>query len=164
MCCVSWGRKGLDTTERLNWIGVKLYLTGVLIYIALTANDVERNFHVLIGHLYIFGTQLVCLPHHEWVSEWSHSVLSDSLWPHGLQPTRLLCPCDSPGKNTGVVVIPLSRESSQTKDRTWVSHIAGRFFTSWATVQFSSVQSLSQVRLCNPMNRSTPWKLLIMFH
>jgi len=24
------------------------------------------------------------------------------LWPHGLQPTRLLCPWDSPGKNTGV--------------------------------------------------------------
>ena len=22
--------------------------------------------------------------------------------PHGLQPTRLLCPWDSPGKNTGV--------------------------------------------------------------
>ena len=26
----------------------------------------------------------------------------DSVWPHGLQPTRLLCPWDSPGKNTGV--------------------------------------------------------------
>ena len=25
------------------------------------------------------------------------------LWrPHGLQPAKLLCPCDSPGKNTGV--------------------------------------------------------------
>ena len=32
----------------------------------------------------------------------SSSVLSDSLGPHGLQPTRLLCPWDSPGKNTGV--------------------------------------------------------------
>ena len=29
-------------------------------------------------------------------------VTSDSLWPHGLQPARLLCPWDSPGKNTGV--------------------------------------------------------------
>ena len=28
--------------------------------------------------------------------------MSDSLWPYGLQPTRLLCPWDSPGKNTGV--------------------------------------------------------------
>ena len=30
------------------------------------------------------------------------SVVSDSLWPHGLQPTRLLCPWNVPGKNTGV--------------------------------------------------------------
>ena len=30
------------------------------------------------------------------------SVLSDSLQPHGLQPARLLCPWDYPGKNTGV--------------------------------------------------------------
>ena len=30
------------------------------------------------------------------------SVVSDSLRPHGLQPTRLLCPWDSPGKNIGV--------------------------------------------------------------
>ena len=28
--------------------------------------------------------------------------VSDSSRPHGLQPTRLLCPWDSPGKNTGV--------------------------------------------------------------
>ena len=32
----------------------------------------------------------------------SHSVISNSLWPHGLSPTRLLCPWGSPGKNTGV--------------------------------------------------------------
>ena len=30
------------------------------------------------------------------------SVVSDSVRPHGLQPTRLLHPWDSPGKNTGV--------------------------------------------------------------
>merc|ERR1719295_826701 len=30
------------------------------------------------------------------------SVLSDSARPHRRQPTRLLCPWDSPGKNTGV--------------------------------------------------------------
>ena len=28
-------------------------------------------------------------------------VVSDSLQPHGLQPTRLLCPWNFPGKNTG---------------------------------------------------------------
>ena len=34
--------------------------------------------------------------------KWSCSVVSDSLRPHGLQPTRLLCPWDFPGKSTGV--------------------------------------------------------------
>ena len=28
--------------------------------------------------------------------------MSDSLWPHGLQPASLLCPWDSPGKNSGM--------------------------------------------------------------
>ena len=32
----------------------------------------------------------------------SRSVVSDSLWPRGLQPTRLLCPWEFPGKRTGV--------------------------------------------------------------
>ena len=32
----------------------------------------------------------------------SRSVMSNSFQPYGLQPTRLLCPWDSPGKNTGV--------------------------------------------------------------
>ena len=46
--------------------------------------------------------------------------MSDSLWPHGLEPTRLLCPWDSPGKNTGVGchAVPFSRESSQHRD--WI--------------------------------------------
>ena len=39
--------------------------------------------------------------------KWSHGVLSrsvvpNSLWPHGLQPTRLFCSWDFPDKNTGV--------------------------------------------------------------
>ena len=45
----------------------------------------------------------------EWVAisfsnawKWSCSVVFDSSRPHGLQPTRLLRPWDSPGKSTGV--------------------------------------------------------------
>ena len=33
-------------------------------------------------------------------------IVSYSLWPHGLQPSRLLCPWDFPGKNTGLPVTP----------------------------------------------------------
>ena len=34
--------------------------------------------------------------------KWSRSVVSDSLQPHGLHPTTLLCPWDFPGKSTGM--------------------------------------------------------------
>ena len=34
--------------------------------------------------------------------KWSRLVVSDPQRPHGLQPTRLLCPWDFPGKSTGV--------------------------------------------------------------
>ena len=42
-------------------------------------------------------------PRHE-SEKWkgSRSVVSNSSWPHGLQPTRLLRPWDFPGKGTGV--------------------------------------------------------------
>ena len=36
--------------------------------------------------------------------KWSRLVMSDSWRPQGLQPTRLLCPWDFPGKSTGVGV------------------------------------------------------------
>ena len=37
------------------------------------------------------------------IRKWSvsHSVMSDSLQPHGLELNRLFCPWNSPGKNTG---------------------------------------------------------------
>ena len=34
--------------------------------------------------------------------KWSCSVVSDSYWPHGLRPTRFLCPWDFPDKSAGV--------------------------------------------------------------
>ena len=37
-----------------------------------------------------------------WLWKQCRSVVSDSLRPHGLEPARLLCPKDSPGKDTGV--------------------------------------------------------------
>ena len=58
------------------------------------------------------------------------------------------------------VAISFPRESSQPRDQTQVSHIAGRLLTIWVTreplkvpsVQFSSVQSISHVQLF-----ATPW-------
>ena len=38
----------------------------------------------------------------KWKWKWSRLVVTDSLRPHGLEPTRLLPPWDFPGKSTGV--------------------------------------------------------------
>ena len=52
-------------------------------------------------------------PMHE-KSKWSRLVVSNSSRPHGLQPTRLLCPWDSPGKSTGVGCHCLLRPTLKT--------------------------------------------------
>ena len=64
----------------------------------------------------------------------SHSVMSDSWWLHGLWPVRLICPLNSPGKNTGLGSHSLlQRGPSWPRDEIHSSFIAGRFFTVWAT-------------------------------
>ena len=73
-----------------------------------------------------------------------HSVVSYSLRPHGLQPARLLCSWDFPGKNTGVGCHVLLQGIPPTGSRTSVS-----------CFQFSSVTQLCPT-LFDPMNRSTP--------
>ena len=91
----------------------------------------------------------------------SCSVLSSSLPPHGLNS-----PWNSPGQNTGVVgAVPLSTVSYQPRDQTQVSHIAGRFFTRWATREAhwvlaaaaAAAKSLqSCLTLCDPIDGSLP--------
>ena len=62
----------------------------------------------------------------------SRSVVSNSLLSHGQYS-----PWNSPGilqaRTLEWVVFPFSRGSSQPRDGTQVSQIAGRFFTSWTT-------------------------------
>ena len=58
----------------------------------------------------------------------SCSVVSNSLWPHGLYS-----PWNSPGQNTRVGSRSLLQGIFLTQDRTQVSHIAGGFSTLWAT-------------------------------
>ena len=111
----------------------------------------------------------------------SHSVVSDSLQPHGLYG-----PWNSPGQNTGVrslsllqgifpaqgsnpgllhcrwilyqlnhkgsprilewVAYPFSSGSSQPRNQTRVSCIAGRFFTSWTVREALDVVWISTIR------------------
>ena len=126
---------------------------------------IEMLFHVEYRSQCMWKCRL---PKSESSSSESHSVMSDSLQPHGLYS-----PWNSPGQNTGEgslsllqgifptqgsnpglphcrqilyqlshkgssrilgwVAYPFSRGSSQPRDWTQVPHIAGEFFTSWAT-------------------------------
>ena len=88
--------------------------------------------------------------------------MSNSLWPHGLQTARLLCPWDFPGKNPGVILgeaTPFSRGYSWPRDWTCVSCIARRIFNHWVTwklnIKFSSVIQ-SCPTLCDSMDCSSP--------
>ena len=59
----------------------------------------------------------------------SHSVMSNSLRSHGLQPAKLPCLWDFPGKNTGAVCHSLLKGSSQPRDQPASPALAGEFFT-----------------------------------
>ena len=129
----------------------------------------------------------------------SHSVVSNSLWHHGLQPARLLCPwgfsrqenwrglpCPHPGdlfnpgikpmsptlqaesllseppgkpKNTGRVVYPFSRGSSQPRNQTRVSSTAGRFFTNGATRETPTGTYCSIIYCCSVTKSCPLWPL-----
>ena len=62
------------------------------------------------------------------------SVVSDSLRPHGLQLSRLLCPWDFPGKNTGVgLLFPPPGDLPDSGIKPTSPALASRFFTTSAT-------------------------------
>ena len=68
------------------------------------------------------GMMWCTFPQHPFIAVWrteseSHSVVSDSLWPHGILQARIL----------EWVAFPFFRGSSQPRDRTQVSCIAGFF-------------------------------------
>ena len=80
----------------------------------------------------------------------SCSVVSDSLRPHGLQPTRLLCPRGSAGKHPGCAAMPSSRGSSEPAEPTHLSHFsctADAFFTTEPSEK--SQRALTPTEKCN---------------
>ena len=63
----------------------------------------------------------------------SRSVVSNTLWPCGLQPTWLLCPGISQARMLEWVVIPSSREYSRPRDQTQCYHTGRQILDHWAT-------------------------------
>ena len=115
--CEYFGREGQKVkfyTSKDYWVHKYLCLIMFLSYLfppfslnihRLTLRDIISADHVHLGQIKCWtplkkleGNSAALLS----LVKWSHSVVSDSLWPHGLWPTRLLRSWDSPGKNTGV--------------------------------------------------------------
>ena len=61
---------------------------------SLCKNVMSTSRHTLNS---TYSGKVFCLP-----GVCSCSIVSNSLWPHGVKLTRLLCPWDFPGKNTAV--------------------------------------------------------------
>ena len=71
--------------------------------ISLQSKGLSRDFSNTTVQKHRFFAALLSLRYICWNAAAAvTSVVSDSVWPHRQQPTRLPCPCNSPGKNTGV--------------------------------------------------------------
>ena len=101
--------------------------------------------------------------------------MSDSVWPHRQQPTRLLCPWDSPGKNTRMGCHFLLQCMKVKSEREVVqscpalsdpmdcsppgSSVHGIFqarVLEWGAIAFSAIYSrrTQRVKLCNASDKT----------
>ena len=93
------------------------------------------------------------------------SVVSDSLGPHGLQPTRFPCPWDSPGKSTGVACHFLLHNFKAYNSVTFsafvilCNHHIYQDFSSFRTCLSHQRKTLYPLSGCSPSPMpSGPWK------
>ena len=121
-CCSKWGHKELDMTERLNNKKFSAVSFSILLLMGTCfcfhildiinnatmyiEEHISFQISVFIFFRYIPKSRIAGL--YGSSSSISCSVVSNSLRPFGLWPARLLCPWDSPGKNTEVDCIAFS--------------------------------------------------------
>ena len=104
------------------WVPLDPSLFPVLASHGYTSSQLGRWNHMIDSPMRIIRSRGRTMPQRKGVSE-SRSIVSDSLWPHGILQARIL----------EWVAISSSKGSSQPRGRTQVSHTAGGFFTIWAT-------------------------------
>ena len=117
-CCGSWGRKELDMTKWLKWTEG---LWWAVTHTSISFLVFSRNRTTWCLSMDVVG---MCV--YVWLT------MSDSLQPHGLYTSRLLCPWYLPGKNTGMGCHFLLQAIFQTQglNPSLASlALAGRFFT-----------------------------------
>ena len=92
-------------------------------------------------------------------------VMSDSLWPLGLQPTRLLCPWDFSDKNTRVgchFYEPIFLTHPLIFYSFWATQMAVLYTSAWCTQTLKSFLSYSFPRfiwLCQLRQHPSNWIL-----
>ena len=77
--------------------------------------------------------------------KWSRSVMSDSLWSHGLQPTRFLRPWDFPGKSTWVGGHCLLQQGGLA------------CCNSWGRKESDTTERLNWTEECKPLRSTCLW-------
>ena len=115
---VAWGVR--DGREGIGWY--VYYLQCGTSYAHCTSLNCTQEIHR------VYCLQLYCVL--------GHSVVSDSLQPHGLLPTKLLCPWSFQARILEWVAISYSSRSSPPRDWTCISCVfcVGRkILYSWAT-------------------------------
>ena len=91
--------------------------------------------------------------------KWSRSVVSNPQQPRGLQPTRLLCPWDFPGKSTGVGCHCLLRATSVGILNYWLS-ILEDCCVKWKVLGLFSIENWE--RRDNDWDKKAITKLVIL--
>ena len=172
VCCNSCGRKESDMTEQLNWTELRstwniLFKIAVLtltllipqpssLLVCFSSIDYkgekfkqkrERIIYMFLRNPLSFISVYLYANSCSWyVWSKSCSVVSDSCEVHGILQARIL----------ECVALPFSRGSSQLRDRTQISHIAGAFFSSWATRKaqeyWSGLSLLQRIFLTQELN------------
>ena len=102
-------------------------------------------------HFHNYPSHLLCIIYYCLMTKTCLTLFQ----PHGLQPTRLLCPWDFPGKNTGVSGLPFPSPGDLPNPAIKLTcpTLAGRFFTTkppyylFVIWQLSKLCSFTQVIL-----------------
>ena len=69
-----------------------------------------------------------------------------TLWPHGIQATRFLCPWEFQAKTLQWVAISFSRGSFLLRDWTWISCIGRQILYCWATREYLPIVGKVQIK------------------
>ena len=81
----------------------------------------------------------------------SWSIVSHSLQPHGLYPTRLLCPWYFPGKTSGAGCHFLLQEGGEGGDREWNDCLAALTQRTWVRANYERQWRTGKPSMLQPM-------------